>query len=101
MLKNFKVVMGGSLLIVISFCIIVNANNMKLKIFKNSSGKNINLYYTDNSSPSFIQNKNSVGINDKDNVEVGDIIYNNDIKEIVVAISDDGTYITLPYEDIN
>lgn len=66
----------------------------KSVIFTGINGEQITVYTTPKVS---IVNKSYVS--DNESVKAGDIIRNGDSIEIVIGVSDDGRYITMPYEE--
>lgn len=71
----------------------VYASAPKTEFFSGIDGKKISVY----SNQTFSEQKNSSTRNS--NVKAGDVIKINDLQEIVIGVSDDGRFITMPLED--
>ncbi|MDE7478124.1 MAG: hypothetical protein K2M91_09275, partial [Lachnospiraceae bacterium] len=71
----------------------VYANSPKAEIFSGIDGKNISVY----TNQTFSEQKNSS--TEISNVKAGDIIDIGDLQEIVIGVSDDGRFLTMPLED--
>lgn len=101
-MKKFIITLACSLVLIASVGIIVNAKNMNSKTFIGQNGTIVNLYYTDTPDIDYsnvpISSVTSTS-EDEENLKVGDIIFENGVKQVVFAVSEDGAYITQTYED--
>lgn len=71
----------------------VYASTPKVEIFTGIDGKKISVYSNQTISE---QQNSSIEIS---NVKAGDVIKIDELEEIVIGISDDGRFITMPLED--
>lgn len=71
----------------------VYANASEAEIFSGIDGKKISVY----SNHTISEHKNSS--TEISNMRAGDVIRIGDLEEIVIGISDDGRFITMPLED--
>lgn len=95
MIKTFKILALTICLafLAISGNIFVHANAPKAEIFSGIDGKKISVY----TNRTFSEQKNSSA--EIRSVKAGDVIEVNDLQEIVIGVSDDGRFLTMPLED--
>lgn len=92
MKKHFIIGITITLLLIICIGIYVSANSSKVEIFSGINGEKISVYTN-------IDSKNEGNNIENENVKAGDIIEFEGSKEIVIGVSEDGRYITMPFED--
>lgn len=98
-MKKFIIILSCSLLLIISIAIVANAKVMKAKIFRGESDTVVTLRYAENDIDSSSVSSSGVPCTNQDNYKVGDIIFENGVKQVVIAVSDDGAYIAQLYDD--
>ena len=82
------------ILLLIIFCIGIYAftNAPKTEIFLGINGEKISVYTN-------VDSKDERNDIESEDVKAGDIIEFEGSKEIVIGVSEDGRYITMPFED--
>lgn len=98
-MKKFIIILSCSLLLIISIAIVANAKVMKAKIFRGENDTVVTLRYAENDIDSSSVFSSGVPCTNQDNYKVGDIIFENGVKQVVIAVSDDGAYIAQLYDD--
>lgn len=93
MRKNYLIT-GGVVILLIAICIGVyaSANSPKAEFFSGINGEKISVYTN-------IDLKNEGDNIENEDIKAGDIIEFEGSKEIVIGVSEDGRYITMPLED--
>ena len=93
-MKKKYLITGIVIILLIDICIgvYVSAKSPKTEIFSGINGEKISVYTN-------IDSKNKGDNTENERVKAGDIIEFEDSKEIVIGVSEDGRYITMPFED--
>lgn len=96
MKKYLKIAIILTLLVFVSAGFYVSANSPKTDIFTGANGKEI--YVRTNYAPAEKESQSGEVIEKKD-VKVGDIIDIDGVKEIVIAVGEDGRFVSQIYDD--
>lgn len=93
--KKRGVLIGVTVIIILTVALIIAySNSSKADIFVGANGEKITVY-TKRSIPG----RGSEKIKESEDIKAGDIIEFGNSKEIVIGVSEDGRYITMPLED--